>query len=191
MESVVIERDEHSTNFFRHTKAILLKRIRITYRDLKTMAFEFIFPVLIILLSMFLMRISFIKDSPEQTVSFDLFKSEGLPLTFPIGGVDPNVSQLIYQVQHQFTSSLNVLQNTTPTSVQQFDTEVLFPIKNKGALKAGVFLETPPGWLPLTYNYTALINTRSSSLPLLVPTVVGQALINTMIATPIYNLDRG
>ena len=124
MENIVIERDETSSNFFRHTKAILLKRIRVTYRDLKTMAFEFIFPVVIILLSMFLMQISFIKDSPEQTMSFDLFKSEGLPLTIPVGGADANVSQLVTKIQSGFSSSVNVLQNTTPTTVQQFDTEI-------------------------------------------------------------------
>ena len=62
------------------------------------MAFEFIFPIVIILLPMFLMRISFIKHSPEQTISFDLFKSEGLPLKIPIGGIDANVSQLITKV---------------------------------------------------------------------------------------------
>jgi hypothetical protein len=74
-EKVAIEIDEGEIKFFRHTKAILIKRIRITYRDLKTVAFEFIFPVVIILLAMFLLRISFIKDSPAQTINFDIFKN--------------------------------------------------------------------------------------------------------------------
>lgn len=182
MDNIVIERDD-SIKFFRHLKAILLKRIRVTYRDFKTLAFEFIFPVLIILLAMFLMRISFIKDSPEQNVNFDLFKSEGLPLTIPFGGNDTNLSQLITQVQSQFSGSVNVLQNSTPTTVEVFDTETLFPIKNKGQLKAGVYLSTSPA--PKMYYYYVLMNTRSPSIPLLIPNMVSQALINTIVSTPI------
>jgi len=59
----------------------------------------------------------------------------------------------------------------------------VFPLKNGGTLKAGVFLTTSPA--PAMYSYYALINTRSPSVPLLVPTMVGQALINTKIVTPI------
>jgi hypothetical protein len=54
---------------------------------------------------MFLMRISFIKDLTSQTIDFNIFTKDGLPLTIPVGGNDTNVTQLATKLTAGFTSA--------------------------------------------------------------------------------------
>ena len=46
--------------FFLHFKATFVKRLRVIRRDLKSFVFELILPFIIILLGLFLLRVSFI-----------------------------------------------------------------------------------------------------------------------------------
>lgn len=82
-----------------------------------------------------------------------------------------------------YIGSLNVVQDSSQATVENFDTNIVFPQKQGGKLKAGVFLSN--SGIPNLYKYNALINTKSPSTVLLIPNAVAQSLINTMIVTPI------
>ena len=53
--------------------ATILKRIRVIKRDVKGFLFELILPIVIIILAMLLMTVSFIRDSPNQDLNYDLY----------------------------------------------------------------------------------------------------------------------
>lgn len=147
-----------------------------TYRDWKTLAFEFIFPLSLILAAMFLMRISFIKDMVEQPITLNIFRKEGaLPLTIPVSGNDSvgNVSAIANQLANDFAPNVSITHGLSST-IEQFDNDTVFPLKNGGWLKAGIFLPTSS----LTGRFTPifLVNTRSPSVPLLLPTMFAQSL---------------
>lgn len=148
------------------------------------MAYEFIIPIGIIVLAMFLMRISFVTDPPDQTINLDIFKSEGLPLAFPVSGNDTagNITTIVNRLNTDFSGKLSAAQYSS-ASVQAFDNNTLFPQKHAGQLKGGLFLSNTAS----TLNYLPyfLLNTRSQTTPLLFPTLYTQSLTNTLIANPI------
>lgn len=58
-----------------------------TVKDYKTVAYEFVYPIVIILVALFLMRVSWVADRPAQEMSWSLFSGEG-KLHIPIAGND-------------------------------------------------------------------------------------------------------
>lgn len=45
-------------------KALWIKRFWMTVKDYKTLAYEFLYPIVVIIAAMFLMRINWIADKP-------------------------------------------------------------------------------------------------------------------------------
>jgi hypothetical protein len=119
---------------------------------------------------MFLMRISFVTDILEKAISLDVFQSEGFPITIPVSGNDSvnNMTTLVNRLNTDYGSKINAMGYTAST-VQQFDNQTLFPIKNGGQLKGGIFL--PSSAVSTSYAPVFLINTRSPDTPLLLPTL--------------------
>ena len=125
-----IPRHESSCyRFCLHFKATFLKRLRIIRRDFKSFLFELVLPLLIILGSMFLLRISFITDLSPRTLTVGTYLGEQNPVVVPIGSNSQNFSDSIQSAINQgYNNSVNVLQNNT-IDVTQFDEQFLFPLK--------------------------------------------------------------
>lgn len=65
-----------------------MKRFRVIRRDIKSFLFELILPIVIIILALFLMRISFITDLPEKKFDISLWKNDSQPVLFGIAASD-------------------------------------------------------------------------------------------------------
>jgi len=71
-----------------HLDATILKRLRVIRKDYKSFILELILPMIIIIFALLLMRISFIKDLPAQTINIGTYSSKSYPLTVPIASSD-------------------------------------------------------------------------------------------------------
>lgn len=165
---------EEGTRFWRHIQALFVKRFWVTIKDIKTVAYEFIYPIVIIILAMFLMKINWIADRPAQSMDWSLFAGEG-KLQVPIAGNDTFLNaSLKDQLNTDFGNYINAVEYTSADAAD-FDSNVLFPRKSK-LLKGGIFVA--PSTNSTSYNYYTLINTQSPITPFLFSTSMAQSIIN-------------
>ena len=54
-------------------KALWVKRFWMTAKDYRTLLYEFLYPIVIIIAAMFMMKSNFISDKPYQTMDWSLF----------------------------------------------------------------------------------------------------------------------
>ena len=87
-ENLLIKEQLCCGGFWRHSKATLLKRIRVIKRDLKSFLFELILPLVIITLALLLMRVSFITDQPEQRYNMEYYTNDSSPMIFGLAAAD-------------------------------------------------------------------------------------------------------
>ena len=76
MEEILeeVEREDGCCErFVSHLLATVIKRFRVIKRDPKSFIFELLLPLLIIVLALLLMTVTFVSDSPSQTLNYDLY----------------------------------------------------------------------------------------------------------------------
>ena len=115
-------------------------------RDLKSFIFELILPFAIILLSLFLLRISFVEDFPARALTIDTYLSDQNPVLVPIGS-DNGVlgTNLQNSLKTKYGSKVSVELDPTNTVVTNFDKDFLHPKKLAiKTLKGGIFFTNGP-----------------------------------------------
>lgn len=145
-----------------------------TIKDYKTVAYEFIYPIAIILIVLFLMRVSWIKDRPIVSMDWSLYESEGKVDILVSGNETVFNSSFASQMNTDFGQYVTTTEYSSDSALD-FDSNVLFPRKNKKQ-KGGIFLSTPAN--STSFNYYALINTQSPYTPFTIPASVTQTFIN-------------
>lgn len=76
------------TQFFQQFWCTFIKRGRLAYRDLKTLLFEFGFPLTLCAVVITLIRVNAPVDMTAQIMNCDLYQGE-YPLPFPLGCNSP------------------------------------------------------------------------------------------------------
>ena len=76
---------EEGTRFWRHIKALWVKRFWMVVKDYKSVVYEFVYPIAIIILALFLIRTDFMKSKPAQVMDWSVFNEEGRVM-LPISG---------------------------------------------------------------------------------------------------------
>ena len=139
-----IPREEGCITFFIHFKATFLKRLRVIKRDLKSFIFELILPFAIILLSLFLLRISFVEDFSPRTLNINTYLSDQNPVLVLIGS-DSAVftGNMQTSISTKYGASVDVQADTTNTVVGTFDQQFLYPKKlSTETMKGGIFFSS-------------------------------------------------
>ena len=84
------------------------------------------------MLSLLLMTVTFVSDSPSQTLNYDLYyedESKPDPVTVPIGSNDSSfLSSLSSGMDTVYSDKFDIQTNVAST-VKNFDKNFLFPIK--------------------------------------------------------------
>lgn len=113
--------------------------------------------------AMLLMRISFIKDYPAQTINPSLYLFEQNPVIVPISSTDTTYTPTYASHLSGLHSEISVSTDTTYSTAATFDQNYLFPIKQQQkTLKGGIFFKKP-ALADTTIEFTTLVNTRSPS----------------------------
>ena len=127
-----------------HWLATILKRIRVIKRDIKSFILELILPMAIILLGMFLMRIPFIRNAPDQTLTYRTYLDEANSVRVPLSWAAANnaaFSDMQTVIESNYGPQFKVSTYENPTDVE-FDAGDLFSIKQKDIkLKGGIYFQ--------------------------------------------------
>jgi ATP-binding cassette subfamily A (ABC1) protein 3 len=168
--------------FLLHFKATFLKRLRVIRRDLKSFLFELVLPFIIILLGLFLLRVSFIADFGSQPITIDNYLTDHNPVVIPVGSDNSAfASSMQASISSKYGSKVSVLSDTTNTVATDFDKNFLFPIKKSQAtLKGGIFfVQTAAGSTP--YPYNTLVQTRSPTSPIFLSSLASETFMNQVL----------
>ena len=139
-----IPREEGCITFFIHLKATFLKRFRVLRRDYKSFIFELALPFIVILLSLFLLRVSFIEDFGPRTLNVATYQTDQNPVLILIGSDSTAfTTNMQTSISTKYGSSVNVVADTTNTAVATFDQQFLFPRKTSiETMKGGIFFSS-------------------------------------------------
>ena len=97
---------------------------------MKSFAFELILPFIIIILALFLLRVSFIRDLGAQELSLATYLTEKNPFPLPIGGDSAAVTASMNSgLSSRYGTQLNISIDTSDTTADTFDKNFLLPIK--------------------------------------------------------------
>lgn len=117
----------------------------------------------IIILALLLMQISFIKDLPEQELTFGTYLSQASPIDIPIGSSDVILLNGIEsKLNSKYASLISVAKDTSSTTANNFDQNFL---KNKKTslrfLMGGLFFNgLSTVGADNVYEYTTIVNTK-------------------------------
>lgn len=178
-----IPREEGScSRFFLHFKATFLKRLRVIRRDMKSFLFELVLPFIIILLGLFLLRVSFINDFDSQPITIDNYLSDHNPVVIPVGSDNAAfASSMQTAISSKYGSKVSVVADTTNTAASSFDQYYLFPIKkSQTTLKGGIFFVQTAG-ASSTYPYNTLVQTRSPTSPIFLNSLASETFLNQVL----------
>jgi ATP-binding cassette, subfamily A (ABC1), member 3 len=171
--------------FLIHFKATFLKRLRVIRRDLKSFVFELVLPFVIILLALFLLRVSFVTDQGSRTLTLSTYLSEQNPVLVPIGS-DSSAFATSMQaaLSTKYGSNIQVSVDSTDTTAGTFDYNFLFPKKlAQSFFKGGIFFvsTTPSSGGNTFYQYTTLVNTRSPTSPFVLENLATETILNQVL----------
>lgn len=118
------------SQFWIHFKATFYKRLRVIKRDSKSFVFELILPILIIILALFIMRISFVTDYQPQTINVYTYLGEQKPVIVPIASTDTTyMPTFAGYLSGNYGSDISVSSDTTNNLAANFDQNYLLPLK--------------------------------------------------------------
>lgn len=158
-----------------HFKATFLKRFRVIRRDLKSFVFELVLPFIIILLALFLLRVSFVVDYNSRTLNVNTYLTDQNPVVIPVGSDNAGLRTSIQTgLNTKYSTNVDVQVDLTNSAVGTFDQNFLLPKKlTNTRLKGGLFFLNGPtvsGGNNL-YEYYTLANTRSPTSALFLSTI--------------------
>ena len=169
-----------------HFKATFLKRFRVIRRDYKSFIFELILPFIIIILALFLLRVSFIEDFPSRALTVNTYLTDQNPVLIPIGS-DLNSFATTAQttISTRYGNAVTVEADTTNTAVGNFDLLFLFPKKlSIATMKGGVFFSssTVTNGSNTLYEYYTIVNTRSPTSPFFLENIATETILNQVLS---------
>ena len=137
---------------------------------------------MIIILSLFLLRISFIADYSTQSLTLTDYLSDQSPVVIPIGSdVSATATTLQTSLISKYGSNVNVYIDSTDTTASNFDYNFLFPIKkSQDSLKGGIFFvsSTSTNGGNTIYEFNTLVQTRSPTSPLFLSSLAAETIMN-------------
>lgn len=137
---------------------------------------------MIIILSLFLLRISFITDYSSQSLNLSGYLSDQNPVVVPIGSdVTATTTTLSTNLNTKYGSLISVKADTTDTTESNFDYNFLFPIKkSQASLKGGIFFTsaTVANGANTMYEFRTLVQTRSPTSPLFLSSLAAETIMN-------------
>ena len=153
---------------------------------MKSFVFELILPFAIIILALFLLRVSFIKDFAPRTIDVNTYLSDQNPVLIPIGSDSANFTlNMQTSISTKYGSSVSVDADTTNTVVGNFDFNFLFPKKKAiTTMKGGIFFSsaTNSSGGNTLYDYYTLVNTRSPTSPFFLENIATETILNQVLS---------
>lgn len=119
--------------------------------------------------SLFLLRISFIKDFDPQSLTVDTYLTQQNPVLISLGANDTTtyVNTLGNDIALKYGVKVSVQKDTTDAAATTFDQNFLLPKKlAQKTFLGGIFFQQNSNASSTIYTYYTLVNTRSPTSPI-------------------------